>query len=108
MSRYLITGGAGFIGSHLAKKLLSLGHDIVILDNLSTGKKSNINPKCEFIEGCITDDKKLNTALSLKGNITLYFFNSIKNLISPFEMDSIERFLIRFNIKSFKIILYSP
>jgi len=40
--RALITGGAGFIGSHLAEKLLALGHDVTILDDLSTGSAENI------------------------------------------------------------------
>ena len=39
----LITGGAGFIGSHLVEKLLQENHEILIVDNLCTGKKSNIN-----------------------------------------------------------------
>jgi len=46
----LITGGAGFIGSNLADALLSEGHRISILDNLSTGKKSNIPKEAEFFE----------------------------------------------------------
>ncbi|GAA5521914.1 GDP-mannose 4,6-dehydratase [Aliifodinibius salicampi] len=41
--KYLITGGAGFIGSHLADRLLKDGHQITVIDNLSTGKLSNIN-----------------------------------------------------------------
>ncbi len=40
--RYLITGGAGFIGSHLAERLLSHGHDVTILDDLSTGRLENV------------------------------------------------------------------
>src|SRR5882672_640588 len=40
--RYLITGGAGFIGSHLADKLLREGHSVVVLDDLSTGRLQNI------------------------------------------------------------------
>src|SRR4051812_18300491 len=39
---YLITGGAGFIGSHLAERLLSDGHSVTILDDLSTGREQNI------------------------------------------------------------------
>ena len=42
MSRYLITGGAGFIGSNLARFILSQGHEVVVLDNFSTGKRENI------------------------------------------------------------------
>jgi UDP-glucuronate decarboxylase len=57
--KILITGGAGFIGSHLAKKLLLEGHEVTIMDNLFTGNKSNIydilnNPKCTFIIHDIT------------------------------------------------------
>ena len=41
--RYLITGGAGFIGSHLAEKLIARGDQVVIFDNLSTGSDSNLS-----------------------------------------------------------------
>lgn len=54
MSLYLVTGGAGFIGSHLAQELLRRGHQVRVLDNLSTGKRRNldaIGPAVEFIEG---------------------------------------------------------
>ncbi len=58
--RYLITGGAGFIGSNLAETLLEMGEDVIVLDNLSTGKQSNIEPfmgnkHFTFIEGSIND-----------------------------------------------------
>ena len=49
MSRILLTGGAGFIGSHLADKLISLGYEVDIIDDLSTGKKENLNPKANFV-----------------------------------------------------------
>ena len=45
MAKYLITGGCGFIGSHLADKLMAQGHHIIILDNLSTGKKEKAEEK---------------------------------------------------------------
>ena len=48
--KILITGGAGFIGSHLAKKLINAGHIIYIADNLSTGLLSNVPPRVEFIK----------------------------------------------------------
>ena len=56
--KYLVTGGAGFIGSHLAEKLIARGDQVVILDNLSTGSTSNlsgINEKIKFEEGNILD-----------------------------------------------------
>lgn len=50
MARCLVTGGAGFIGSNLVDALVGKGHEVLIIDNLSTGKKENINPKAEFFE----------------------------------------------------------
>ena len=52
--RILVTGGAGFIGSHLCEKLLEQGNEVICLDNLFTGRKENIrhlmdNPYFEFI-----------------------------------------------------------
>lgn len=44
----LITGGAGFIGSHLVDKLIQKGNKVIVIDNLSTGKKENLNPKVKF------------------------------------------------------------
>jgi UDP-glucose 4-epimerase len=51
----LITGGAGFIGSHIVDAYLQLGHRVVILDNLSSGKKENIPPKAVFYEMDLLD-----------------------------------------------------
>lgn len=55
--RILITGGAGFIGSHLADALLAEGHEVTIIDNLSTGTKKFIPRSAEFIEADIRDEK---------------------------------------------------
>ena len=49
--KVLITGGAGYIGSHMALSLLDEGNEVVILDNLSTGFKNIIPKKSVFIEG---------------------------------------------------------
>lgn len=59
MKRILITGGAGFIGSHLCDHLLSQGHEVTIVDNLFTGTKENFlahrsNPRFEFIRHDVT------------------------------------------------------
>ena len=50
MSKILVTGGAGFIGSHVADSFISRGHDVVVLDDLSTGFKENVNPKAKFFQ----------------------------------------------------------
>ena len=62
----LVTGGAGFIGSHLAAALIDQGARVRIIDNLSTGYRENIaeiGGKVDFIEGSITDTRKLGRAL---------------------------------------------
>lgn len=58
MSKYLITGGAGFIGSNLARYILKKGHQVTVLDNFSTGKHENldeIRSKIDLVEGDIRD-----------------------------------------------------
>jgi UDP-glucose 4-epimerase len=56
-ARCLVTGGAGFIGSHVAERLLALGHTVRVLDNLSTGDRANLAPiaGAEFVEGDVQD-----------------------------------------------------
>lgn len=49
--RILVTGGAGFIGSHIVDAYLGAGHEVTVLDDLSTGDRSNLNPKARFVEG---------------------------------------------------------
>jgi UDP-glucose 4-epimerase len=53
--KILVTGGAGFIGSNIQDRYIALGHDVTVLDNFSTGKRSHINPKSELAEGDICD-----------------------------------------------------
>lgn len=48
--KILVTGGAGFIASHIVDKYIELGHEVVVVDNLSTGFKHNVNPKAKFYE----------------------------------------------------------
>lgn len=54
-----MTGGAGFIGSNLTDELIRLGHKVIIIDNLSLGKKEYINPKAKFYKLDIRDYKKI-------------------------------------------------
>ena len=69
MSKAIITGGSGFIGSNLAEELARRGHQVVIFDNLSTGKRAKIQPvlqtgQADFIEGSITNLTLLRKAFS--------------------------------------------
>ncbi|MFA4844913.1 MAG: NAD-dependent epimerase/dehydratase family protein, partial [Candidatus Margulisiibacteriota bacterium] len=55
--KILVTGGAGFIGSNIADAFIAAGHQVAIVDNLTTGKKENLNPKAEFFPVDIRDAK---------------------------------------------------
>lgn len=56
MSLYLVTGGAGFIGSHLVDALLKRGDTVRVADNLSSGKRANLPKDIDFVEGDLADD----------------------------------------------------
>jgi nucleoside-diphosphate-sugar epimerase len=65
--KYLITGGAGFIGSNLARYILDKGHEVVVLDNFATGKRENIAEiidKITLVEGDIRDKSAVDVAVS--------------------------------------------
>src|SRR5215203_2386877 len=57
MAHYVVTGGAGFIGSHLSEELVRRGHRVRVADSLITGKRSNLShiPGVEFLEGDMAD-----------------------------------------------------
>jgi UDP-glucose 4-epimerase len=73
MSKYLVTGAAGFIGANIVQKLLNSGHTVWTIDNLSTGYEDNIPDGCQFIEGDISDDQ---TIARLKGQ----YFDAILHI----------------------------
>jgi len=56
LMKVLVTGGAGFIGSHLVDRLIREGHTVTIVDNLSTGKRENLNPKAKFVKVDIREE----------------------------------------------------
>jgi UDP-glucose 4-epimerase len=49
----MVTGGAGFLGSHVVDRLIELGHEVLVVDNLSTGSLNNVNPRARFIQADI-------------------------------------------------------
>jgi UDP-glucose 4-epimerase len=83
--RILVTGGAGFIGFHLTKKLLDLGADVTIYDNLSSGKMANVNdnPQAKFVKGDILDLKQL---LSLPKFDLIYHLAA--QVVVPYSMEN--------------------
>ncbi len=62
--KILVTGGAGFIASHIADAYVALGHDVAILDDLSRGKRENLNAKCRFYLGDIRDHEAVNRVMA--------------------------------------------
>jgi UDP-glucose 4-epimerase len=67
--KLLVTGGAGFIGSHLSERLIEMGHSVIALDDLSTGTSSNIallekSSSFEFIKGSMLDEQLVNTLIA--------------------------------------------
>ena len=70
--RYLVTGGAGFIGSHLAEMLLERGDSVLVLDNFSTGRPENVEhlladasvrDRIEVVEGSVLDEERVADAV---------------------------------------------
>jgi UDP-glucose 4-epimerase len=100
--KILITGGAGFIGSHLAELLISEGNQVIALDNQSTGSAKNLNPgsNLEVIKGSILDSNLVDSLMSkVKVCFHLAAALGVKNIVEH-PLDSLET-----NIKGSEIIL---
>jgi nucleoside-diphosphate-sugar epimerase len=72
MSKVLVTGGAGFIGSNLVSRLIDDGHNVVIIDDLSSGHRNLVHPNAEFVEGSILDECALSSAFCLKPDFVIH------------------------------------
>ena len=85
MKKILVTGGAGYIGSHIVEQLIKLKKKVIIIDNLSTGHKRLINKKALFFNFDIKNFKKLNKIISK------YHFDSIFHLAACLSVEEAEK-----------------
>lgn len=93
IKKSLITGGAGFIGSHVAKKCLEDGHFVVIIDDLSGGFLENIPQGAIFIEGSITDTKLINEIFEK------YQFDYVYHL-AAYAAEGLSHFIRKYNYEN--------
>lgn len=89
----LVTGGAGFIGSHVAQYLLEMEHTVVILDDLSGGFEENIPASAKFINGSITDDSLINQLFKE------YTFDYVYHL-AAYAAEGLSHFIRKFNYQN--------
>jgi UDP-glucose 4-epimerase len=90
MSRILVTGGAGFIGSHVAAELLRRGHRVTVLDDLSGGFIDNLPEGTDFIQDSITDDRLLNELFERAQFEYVYH-------LAAYAAEGLSHFIKRFN-----------
>ena len=99
MKRALVTGGAGFIGSHLSAALLQQNIEVVVLDNLSVGRKENLPEGVEFIQGNILNSTVVNQAfqgvdvvfhlaakVSIRGSVENFFDDAEQNVMGTLSV----------------------
>ena len=82
MKKFLVTGAAGFIGAKISKSLLSEGHEVWTIDNLSTGKNSNIPQGVKFIESSCHESRSIRSLKGTKFDAILHFAGQSSGEIS--------------------------
>jgi UDP-glucose 4-epimerase len=90
MAVSLVTGGAGFIGAHVTNELVGMGHQVIVLDDLSGGFEENVNSKAIFIKGSITDHQLLADLFNK------YKFDYVYHL-AAYAAEGLSHFIKRFN-----------
>ncbi len=93
MSKALITGGAGFIGSHIVDRVLGQGIEAVVLDDLSGGFRANVNPKATFIEGSILNNALIEKLFKEHGFTYVYH-------LAAYAAEGLSHFIRRFNYEN--------
>ncbi len=93
MGWVLVTGGAGFIGSHVTDFLIKLGYNVVVLDDLSGGFRENINKKAVFIDGSVTDKSCIEKIFETY-TITYVFH------LAAYAAENLSHFIRRFNYEN--------
>jgi UDP-glucose 4-epimerase len=86
----LVTGGAGFMGSHVADHLIKMGHDVVVLDDLSGGFRENVPSESNFVEGSILDHKLIDRLFEQ------HSFDYVYHL-AAYAAEGLSHFIKRFN-----------
>ncbi|HXG53891.1 MAG TPA: NAD-dependent epimerase/dehydratase family protein, partial [Vicinamibacterales bacterium] len=90
MASVLVTGGAGFIGSHVADALIAKGHDVTVLDDLSGGYRDNVPPGAAFVQGSVTDEAVVDVLFST------HRFDYVFHL-AAYAAEGLSHFIKRFN-----------
>jgi UDP-glucose 4-epimerase len=85
MKKAIVTGGAGFIGSHIVDKLIEQGVEVTILDDLSTGKIENINPKAKFIECDISTVSQTDLTFYINGADVIFHLAALARVQPSIE-----------------------